>query len=120
MAKMVTLTIIAPRKLREGEEFEIEVELPTVEKKPRGQLAGVALEDMTFEQVKREVINSGSVLYKAKQRGATEVTIAANQARYDAALARKAELSPEKVSKAPEGAFETGEAAPVAETTDEM
>lgn len=75
-----------------GEMFEIEA--PVKEKKPRGQLAGIALEDMTDEQLKREIINANSVLYKAKQRGASEEVIAANQARVDAAKAEKAKRHP--------------------------
>ena len=71
-----------------------EVEAPAVEKKPRGQLAGIALEDMTDEQLKREIINANSVLYKAKQRGASEEIIAKNQARLDAAKAEKASRHP--------------------------
>ena len=71
-----------------NETFEVEV--PAKVKSPRGQLAGIALEDMTDEQLKREIINANSVLYKAKQRGASEETIAANQARVDAAKAEKA------------------------------
>lgn len=71
-----------------------EVEAPVKEKKPRGQLAGIALEDMTDEQLKREIINANSVLYKAKQRGASEETIAMNQARVDAAKAEKAKRTP--------------------------
>ena len=71
-----------------GEVFEVEA--PKKEKKARGQLAGIALEDMTDEQLKRELINSKSVLYKATQRGASEETIAVNQARVDAAVAEKA------------------------------
>ena len=61
--------------------------------KKRGMLAGIVLEDMTDEQLKRELINANSVLYKAKQRGAVAETIAANQARVDAALAEKAKKS---------------------------
>lgn len=71
-----------------------EVELPTAEKKPRGQLAGIAIEDMTDEQLKREIINASSVLYKAKQRGASEEAIAKNQARLDAAKAEKEKRAP--------------------------
>lgn len=70
-----------------------EVEVPTTEKR-RGQLYGIALADMTDEQLKREIINANSVLYKAKQRGAAEETIAANQARLDAAKAEKAKRAP--------------------------
>lgn len=69
------------------------VEVPVSEKR-RGQLFGIALEDMTDEQLKREIINANSVLYKAKQRGASEETIAANQARVDAAKAEKAKRHP--------------------------
>ena len=71
-----------------------EVEAPAPVKKPRGQLAGIALEDMTDEQLKREIINANSVLYKAKQRGASEEVIAANQARVDRAKAEKARRAP--------------------------
>lgn len=56
----------------------------------RGQLAGLTLEEMTDEQLKREIINAKSVLYKAIQRGASPETIERNQARVDAALAEKA------------------------------
>lgn len=74
-----------------GQTYEVEV---PVSEKRRGQLYGIALEDMTDEQLKREIINAGSVLYKAKQRGAAEETIAANQARLDAAKAEKAKRHP--------------------------
>lgn len=78
------------KKWETGDTFSVEIEAPAKEKKPRGQLAGIAIEDMTDEQLKREIINAKSVLYKATQRGAAEDTIAANQARVDAALAEKA------------------------------
>ena len=83
---MATFTVTCPHC---GEEFEVEKV-----KKPRGQLAGIALEDMTDEQLKREIINANSVLYKAKQRGASEEVIAANQARVEAAKAEKAKRAP--------------------------
>ena len=91
MAKFMTVEVEAPKNLKAGETFTIEVELPTPEKKQRGQLAGLTLGEMTDEQLKRELVNAKSVLYKAKQRGASEETIEANQARVDAALAEKAE-----------------------------
>ena len=90
MAKTFEVEVTVPEGLSAGDKFTIEVEAPIPEKKPRGQLAGIALEDMTDEQLKRELINANSVLYKAKQRGASEETIAANQARVDAAKAEKA------------------------------
>lgn len=75
-----------------GKAFQVEA--PTAPKKPRGQLAGIALADMTDDQLKREIINANSVLYKAKQRGASEEIIAANQARLDAAREEKAKRMP--------------------------
>lgn len=81
---------------------ELEVEMPAKEKAPRGALAGIALEDMTMEQLKREKINAGSVLYKAQKRGAAEETIAANQARFDAVVAMIAQRKAEAAANAPE------------------
>ena len=90
MAKTFEVEVTVPAGMSARDKFTIEVAAPVAEKKPRGQLAGIALEDMTDEQLKRELINANSVLYKAKQRGASEETIAANQARVDAAKAEKA------------------------------
>ena len=81
-----------------GQEFEVEV--PKQVKTPRGCLAGIPLEEMTYEQLKREKINAGSVLYKAKKRNAPEETIAQNQERFDAVVAllaeKRAEIKAEK------------------------
>ena len=98
MAKTFTVEVTVPEGLVAGDTFTIEVEAPAKEKKQRGQLAGIALEDMTDEQLKREIINANSVLYKAKQRGAAEETIAANQARVDAAKAEQAKRKPAVVT----------------------
>ena len=101
---------------QEGDNFTVVVEAPAKEKKPRGQLAGIALEDMTDEQLKREIINANSVLYKAKQRGASAETIAANQTRVDAAYAEKAKRHPvaaaeaEAVAEALEGGVDESSA----------
>lgn len=95
MAKVIVVDVVIPelpegkKKWEAGDTFSVEVEIPAAEKKQRGQLAGIALEDMTDEQLKREIINANSVLYKAKQRGAADATIAANQARVDAAKAEQ-------------------------------
>ncbi len=90
-----------------------EVEAPAKERKPRGQLAGIALADMTDEQLKREIINANSVLYKAKQRGASEEVIAANQARVDAAKAERDSRHPAPVAE--EAATEETDAETAAE-----
>lgn len=74
-----------------GETYMVEVPVP---EKRRGQLYGIELANMTDDQLKREIINAGSVLYKAKQRGASEEIIAKNQARLDAAKAEKAKRHP--------------------------
>ena len=84
MTKTITVEMTVPAGLKAGDTFTAEVELPVSEKKPRGQLAGIELADMSDEQLKREKINAGSVLYKAKQRGASAETIAANEARVKA------------------------------------
>lgn len=93
MAKF-TVEVTVPEGLTAGDTFSVEVEAPAKEKKPRGQLAGIALEDMTDEQLKRELINAKSVLYKAKQRGASEEAINANQERVNRAEAEKAKRQP--------------------------
>lgn len=90
MAKKFEVEVTVPEGLKAGDTFTIEVETPTPEKKSRGQLAGIPLEEMTDEQLKREIINANSVLYKAKQRGANAETLAANEARVEAAKAEKA------------------------------
>lgn len=97
-----------------GEAFEVEA--PAKEKKQRGQLAGIALVDMTDDQLKREIINAKSVLYKATQRGASEETIAANQARVDAAMAEKASRQGVKAEDAEAKAEEADEVYTDAET----
>lgn len=79
-----------------NETFLVETPIP---EKRRGQLYGIALEDMTDEQLKREIINANSVLYKAKQRGASEDVIAKNQARLDAAKAEKEKRHPAPVAE---------------------
>lgn len=61
----------------------------------RGQLAGLTLDQMSDDQLKREIVNAKSVLYKAQQREASAETIEKNQARVDAALAEKAARTPE-------------------------
>lgn len=112
MAKTFEVEVTVPEGLKEGDVFKVQVEVPTPEKKPRGQLAGIALEDMTDEQLKREIINANSVLYKAKQRGASEETINANQARVDAAKAEQAKRQGTKTAAtatAVQAALEDGE-----------
>lgn len=89
MSKTVKVELVVPEGLSAGDSFVAEIELPEPVKKPRGQLAGIPIEEMSDEQLKREIINANSVLYKAKQRDASEEIILRNQARVDAAKAEK-------------------------------
>lgn len=75
----------------------ITIERPAPQR--RGVLAGIALEDMTDEQLKIEIRNAKSVLYKAIKRNAPTETILNNQARVDAALAEKAKREAAKAPK---------------------
>lgn len=95
-----------------GETYLVEVPVP---EKRRGQLYGLSLEEMTDDQLKREIINAGSVLYKAKQRGAAEEIIAKNQARLDAAKAEKARRHPVAEAEA-----ENADESVYAETNEEV
>lgn len=107
MGRKLTFEVTVPEGLKPGDKFQAEVELPTPPISRRGQLAGLSLEEMTDEQLKREIINAKSVLYKAKKRGASEETIARNEARVEAALAEKARR--EAMKKEAEAAKETEE-----------
>lgn len=82
---------------------EVASVLESIQSRPkaqrRGQLAGIPLEEMTLEQLKREKINASSVLYKAIKRGASPETIAKNQARLDAVNARIQELNPKTAAE---------------------
>jgi len=93
-AKKFTVEVTVPTGAKEGDTFTVEVEAPELPKQARGKLAGIALEDMTDEQLKVELINSKSVLYKATQRGAAKEVIDRSQARVDAAKAEKEKRTP--------------------------
>lgn len=94
---------------------KIIIEVPAPQR--RGQLAGLDILEMSDEQLKREIINAKSVLYKAKKRGAGADTIAKNQARVDAVMAEKAKRDALKVPAQPatEAAVEGVITTPVAE-----
>ena len=78
-------------------EGTITIERPAPQR--RGVLAGIALEDMTDEQLKIEIRNAKSVLYKAEKRNAPAETLLNNQARLDAALAENAKREEAKAPK---------------------
>ena len=90
---LVERMMAMPRKIEvmcPGCQGVFEVEVPKATKTPREPKVTIPVEDMTDEQLKKECINANSVLYKAKQRGATEEVIAAAQARADKAAAERA------------------------------
>lgn len=86
MAKFV-VEVAVPEGLQAGDLFEVEVETPAAIRKPRGQLAGMTVQEMSVDQLKREKINASSVLYKATKRGAPDEILAVHQARLDAVKA---------------------------------
>lgn len=74
-------------------------EVPTATR--RGELTGIALVDMTDDQIKIEIRNSKSVLSKAEKRGACPSTIIKNKARVDAVIALRDERNAAKAAAAP-------------------
>lgn len=98
LAKKFKVTVTIPEGKVAGDTLELEVETPIIESEGRrgGQLAGIALADMTDEQLKREIINAGSVLYKARQKTDDPAIIEPKAARVEAAKAEKAKRAPAK------------------------
>jgi len=90
-AKKLRVNVTVPEGFAPGDTFVIEVEVPAGRGRTRNTKP---IEEMTREELKREIINAGSVLYKAQKRGADEDVIARNQARLDAAKALMAEKFP--------------------------
>lgn len=114
-AKKFEVEVTVPEGLSAGEVFKIVVEAPELPKRERGVLNGIALEDMTDEQLKREITNSKSVLYKATKREADQEVIDRAQARVDAAVAEKDKRA---ATAAPAG-VPAGSVASVEEVIDE-
>ncbi len=106
MAKTFEVEVTVPEGKVSGDTFVVEVEVPKAEHKQRGQLAGIALADMTDVQLKRELINAKSVHYKAVQRDASAELIAKHVARVNAALAEKASRAPIAVAPVEEEVYE--------------
>ena len=80
--KKLRVNVTVPEGYAPGDTFVIEVEVPSA----RGRQRTVKpIDEMTQEELKREIINAGSVLYKAQKRGADEEIIERNKARLEAA-----------------------------------
>ena len=93
-AKKFEVEVTVPEGLKAGETFKIVVEAPEVATRVKGILNGIAIGDMTDEQLKRELVNSKSVLYKAEKRNAAPELIEGAKARVAAAEAEKATRTP--------------------------
>lgn len=92
--KKLHVNVTVPEGFKPGDTFMIEVEIPGGS---RAKHDIKPIDEMTKEELKREIINAGSVLYKAKKRGAAEEIIQKNQERIDAAKALMAEKFPKPI-----------------------
>jgi preprotein translocase subunit SecD len=95
-AKKLRVNVTVPEGFQPGDTFVIEVEVPSRMGRKR---ITKPIDEMSHEELKREIINAGSVLYKAQKRGADEEIIERNQARLDAAKALMEEKFPKQVKK---------------------
>ena len=68
MGRTFQIEVEVPHGLQAGDKFVIDVEQPLVPKVKKTRLANIPLEQMN-EQLKRELINARSMLYKAQARG---------------------------------------------------
>ena len=94
--KKLRVTVTVPEGFNPGDQFMIEVDVPQGQGRVRNTKA---IEEMTKEELKREIINANSVLYKAQKRGADQEIIDKNQQRLDAAKALMAEKFPAEVKE---------------------
>lgn len=65
--RIIKVSFTADRDIAAGETVEFEYEVPKAER--RGAVAGIALEDMTDDQLKIEYRNANSVAYKTRKAG---------------------------------------------------
>lgn len=85
--RTVKVSFTADRDIKAGETIEFDYELPVSAGK-RGIVAGIALEDMTEEQLKIEYRNANSVFYKQSKAGKDTTK---SKERLDAVLAKMEE-----------------------------
>lgn len=79
MSKKYQIEVEVPHGLQAGDRFIIDVEQPSAPKVRVSRLANVPLTQMTKEQLKRELVNARSVLYKAHARGDEKKLVEATQ-----------------------------------------
>lgn len=92
--KKLHVNVTVPEGFKPGDTFMVEVDIPGGHK---AQRTIKPIDEMTKEELKREIINAGSVLYKAKKRGAAEEILKDRQERLDAAKALLAEKFPKPI-----------------------
>lgn len=66
--RIVKVVFTADRDIKAGETIEFDYTLPAG-RGPRGQVAGIPVEEMTNDQLKIEYRNANSVYYKQKKAG---------------------------------------------------
>ncbi len=69
MGKKFQIEVEVPHGLHAGDRFIVDIEQPSAPKVQKVKLMNTPLEQMTYEQLKRELVNARSVLYKAHARG---------------------------------------------------
>lgn len=69
MGRTFQVEVEVPHGLHAGDKFIINVEQPAVATTKKTRLANIPLGQMTYEQLKRELVNARSMLYKAQARG---------------------------------------------------
>lgn len=89
--KKLRVNVTVPEGFKPGDTFVLEVDIPGGR---RTQHDTKPIDEMTKEELKREIINAGSVLYKSQKRGAAEEIIQKNKERLDAARALMTEKFP--------------------------
>ena len=68
MAKTFQIEVEVPHGLKAGDRFAVTVEAPATPKVRKTKIANIPVEQMTMEQLKKELVNARSVLYKATRR----------------------------------------------------
>lgn len=91
MAKLASkfrINVTVPEGMQPGDTFQIEVTTPELPTQKR-IINNKPVEEMTDEELKREIINANSVYYKAKQKTDDESVLEPKLARLEAAKAER-------------------------------
>lgn len=86
--KIVKVSYVADRDIKAGETITFDYELPA-SMRTRGQLLGIALEDMTDDQLRIEYRNANSVHYKTAKAGRDATKAAARLDKVKAELQKR-------------------------------